>query len=206
MAGEARLRGRRNGGFRQRVADRPAPLSFILQLDLAALAAAGSIDPDVPREGRLLFFYDIAELPWGFRPADRVGSRLAWDVLPPGDLVRHAVPAEIAEEAPAPLAVRARATLAPPGTGSEAILDFLGDDDADVLADWILRNDGHRFGGRPSEIQRPMEPGCVLVSRGFSVVRLDPPRRSCRPPLRQGPRGPAMRLTRLPDRRVAGPW
>lgn len=47
-----------------------APLSFLAQIDLDA--APEFEWPDwAPREGRLLFFYEALEQPWGFDPKDR---------------------------------------------------------------------------------------------------------------------------------------
>ena len=52
------------------LANREAPLAFMLQVDLASCAAAGELDPDIPREGRLLAFYDLVFKPWA-APRDR---------------------------------------------------------------------------------------------------------------------------------------
>ena len=41
------------------LAARPAPLIFLMQIDLAACAAAGPMDLDIPKTGRLLLFYDF---------------------------------------------------------------------------------------------------------------------------------------------------
>lgn len=46
------------------LADNPAPLTFMIQVDLADAAAAGEIDADIPREGWLLVFYDLVFRPW----------------------------------------------------------------------------------------------------------------------------------------------
>ncbi|MDQ3125370.1 MAG: YwqG family protein [Pseudomonadota bacterium] len=52
------------------------PLSFIAELDLAALRAAGG--PDwLPASGALHLFFDVEDEPWGFDPADRDG----WKVI-----------------------------------------------------------------------------------------------------------------------------
>lgn len=49
---------------KQPLANRDAPLAFVLQFDLAAAAAAGPVDPDIPTDGRLLVFFDLVLLPW----------------------------------------------------------------------------------------------------------------------------------------------
>jgi len=54
------------------------PLAFLLQLDLAEVRAAfgQSLLPDC---GRLLFFYEAVEQPWGFDPKDRGAWRVIYD-------------------------------------------------------------------------------------------------------------------------------
>jgi Domain of unknown function (DUF1963) len=51
----------------------PAPLQFIAQVDLADIWLTGPVDPDIPREGRLLLFYDTDHRPAGDRAADITG-------------------------------------------------------------------------------------------------------------------------------------
>ena len=46
------------------------PLTFLACLDLSSLHAALPI-PWLPAAGRLLFFYDVQQQPWGFDPKDR---------------------------------------------------------------------------------------------------------------------------------------
>jgi len=72
-----------------------SPLSFIAQLDLAALASEPGFDPDLPTHGRLLLFYDLFEQPPGFEPGARVGFRLIWDETPAASLRRAPVPAAL---------------------------------------------------------------------------------------------------------------
>jgi Domain of unknown function (DUF1963) len=54
----------------------PAPLGFIAQVDLAEVWRTGPVDPDIPHEGRLLFFYDTRLRPGGYKPGDITGARL----------------------------------------------------------------------------------------------------------------------------------
>lgn len=52
-------------------------MSFVGELDLAALARiAPDAAPALPRDGRLLFFYDVEEMRWGFEPTDGAFFRL----------------------------------------------------------------------------------------------------------------------------------
>lgn len=50
--------------LRAPLAEAHAPLTFMIQVDLAECAAAGEIDADIPREGWLLVFYDFVFQPW----------------------------------------------------------------------------------------------------------------------------------------------
>lgn len=52
------------------LAQREAPLTFMLQVDLAACAATGELDPDIPRSGRLSVFYDLVFKPWSGHDED----------------------------------------------------------------------------------------------------------------------------------------
>jgi uncharacterized protein YwqG len=58
-------------------ARRDRPLDFVLHVDLRE---ASTFDGSglLPRAGHLAFFYDLEEQPWGFDPADRDGSRVAF--------------------------------------------------------------------------------------------------------------------------------
>ena len=51
-------------------------LTFLASLDLEEIAATRVI-PWLPKKGKLLFFYDAEDQPWGFDPKDRGG----WDVI-----------------------------------------------------------------------------------------------------------------------------
>lgn len=73
------------------------PLSFIAQLDLGTLSAQAGFDPDLPKNGRLMLFYDLLETPPGWEPSSRVGFRLIWNDTPATDLIRASVPATLSE-------------------------------------------------------------------------------------------------------------
>jgi hypothetical protein len=79
------------GLFRRRQVRAARPLSFLAQIDLRDIAAAGC-DLPLPDAGLLLFFYDLTAQPWGFDPLDGPGAqsllqpvpgrqRLAWIAL-----------------------------------------------------------------------------------------------------------------------------
>jgi uncharacterized protein YwqG len=156
----------------------PAPLAFIAQVDLVEVWRAGPVDPDIPREGRLLLFYDIDQRPGGYKPTDTTGARLIYDLTSAEGLRRVEPPSELAElieEAtlPAQSCVLIGA-ISPP---------FYGSPDWDAcslreMSDETVRNwwsditaDGHdhRIGGHPLQIQGDMQTTCALVSNGLDL-------------------------------------
>jgi uncharacterized protein YwqG len=70
-----------------------APLTFIMQLDLEAIATGGSPDPELPQRGRLLVFYDMIIRPWFARDdKDQQQFQIVHDTTPKSELVRRAAP------------------------------------------------------------------------------------------------------------------
>lgn len=53
------------------------PLAFLARVDLAQLQRTLPVEW-LPPNGALLFFYDVAEQPWGFDPKDRDGWRVVY--------------------------------------------------------------------------------------------------------------------------------
>jgi len=74
----------------------PFPLTFVAQVDLAAVAAAGPVDPDVPRRGHLLVFYDVERQPSDIFGWGRGMSRLLHVDDGEGPLVRRPEPPDLA--------------------------------------------------------------------------------------------------------------
>ena len=72
------------------------PLSFLGQLDLKELNLDDS-SPWLPQSGRLLFFYDIQEQPWGFELEDRHGWKVIYDDGV-GELHSRPVPNSLGED------------------------------------------------------------------------------------------------------------
>jgi hypothetical protein len=69
---------------------RGRPLSFLAELDLAALRKAGG-PAWLPDSGFLHMFYDVEDEPWGFDPADRDGWKIVMtDTLAATSLPRPA--------------------------------------------------------------------------------------------------------------------
>ncbi|MBY0417268.1 MAG: DUF1963 domain-containing protein, partial [Pararheinheimera sp.] len=76
------------------------PLGFIAQLDLGEINLSRNIEW-LPDSGRLLFFYDLEEWPWGFDPNDKGG----WAVIyenGSGELYSQKLPGDLSEDHIAP--------------------------------------------------------------------------------------------------------
>lgn len=148
------------------------PLSFIGQLDLGEINKSRKIDW-LPQNGRLLFFYDLEEWPWGFDPKDKGG----WAVLYENggqQLYFQELPSDYNAENPAPLTkyVGVKKFISYPDAQR---VDFatleLSEDDEEEYDDFIDENYGdeprHQVGGYPNPIQSDaMEEDCQLASGG----------------------------------------
>lgn len=144
------------------------PLSFIAELDLAMIRAAGG--PEwLPDNGFLFFFYDHRDMPWGYDPAHRGG----WTVI-------HAHRAPIARPFPAGLdkddqfdrveLEASRGTSYPTPDRLEES-SSAADCDIDAAYDFLEQIRGaspdHRVGGYPSPAQGDdMELEAQLASNG----------------------------------------
>ena len=60
-----------------------APLAFLARIDLTQLQRTQQVEW-LPPTGALLFFYDMAEQPWGFDPKDRDGWQVVYVEKPEG--------------------------------------------------------------------------------------------------------------------------
>lgn len=160
------------------------PLTFLGQFDLAALSREAGFDAALPREGRLLVFYDFLEQAESFTPAASVGWRVLWDTTPAAALERAPVPHALASLSDdewtcvfraAP--VSARTVLTPIGVDDAGWDAFaLEDDEAyESYQDWRSRfgtpdmdgRDNHQLGGYPQSLQNGMQATCQLVSHGL---------------------------------------
>jgi uncharacterized protein YwqG len=146
------------------------PLSFIAELDLAALRLVDG--PDwLPASGVLHLFFDAEEEPWGFDPADRDG----WKVLMTGGVAEEtlAPPSGLSSDrAFTAVALAGRSALTyptterldlPPNVGGafdfEAVHTFMDTELGD--------GPRHQVGGFPSPIQGDgMELEAQLASNG----------------------------------------
>ncbi len=81
-------------------ADRP--LSFLAQIDLAAVSAFDK-EGLLPRSGYLYFFYELMSQKWGFDPEDEGCARVYYFDVPADALCETELPASLAEEVRVPL-------------------------------------------------------------------------------------------------------
>jgi uncharacterized protein YwqG len=146
------------------------PLSFIAELDLAALHKVGG--PDwLPASGLLHLFFDAAEEPWGFDPADRDGWKVIMTDAPAARPLPHP-PGLSRDRVFTAVALAGRSALTYPTTER---LDLPPDDGAafdfeavQTFMDTEL-GDGprHQVGGFPGPIQGDgMELEAQLASNG----------------------------------------
>lgn len=162
--------------------DGGAPLSLLLQLDLAELAPCPAATV-LPPSGLLSFFYDMVNQPWGHRPSER----RRWRVLhTPGDVSLRRVErppsglTEAAQLGPVTLAALPTLTLPDhlPVDGAElADLVDAGLDPVHVYEDHIVLPDAfptHQVLGHPRLIQDdPYGVACACVSPWVSLLQLD---------------------------------
>ncbi len=149
-----------------------SPIAFVASIDLAEVAAAKRFEW-LPAAGRLLFFYDMEEQPWGFDPADEGG----WKVI-------FVDVGESVAERPSPAGLdsayvlpRCGATLQrvelPPSVMRDEVEPLeLTDDEVDAFEEYraslIDGAPGHQIGGYPNPMQSDdMELECQLVSNGL---------------------------------------
>ena len=157
------------------------PLSFVAQINFAEMWAAGSLDPDFPRQGVLSLFYDLEEMPWGFDPQERVGfavlfyegSALLTRRKQPATLPKnyHLPPMACTAHAsmtPLPLPMAQYDALDLPETVSQELWNtWWCSEDEHLIGscdgkDWCC----HRIGGWPTPIQGDMQTECALVHNG----------------------------------------
>jgi uncharacterized protein YwqG len=166
------------------VIEKPFPLTFIAQINLAEAGRAGPLDPDFPKCGLLSIFYDTLEGPWGFDPADHIGSMVLFHATDAARLTRREPPTElvaIERYAPfAPLICHAQACLTPLPIETAHIQNLNFDEKTvDTIHEWWSKDDNmygseggvdwkcHRVGGWPTPIQGDMQTECALVAAGY---------------------------------------
>lgn len=157
------------------VGDRP--LHFLAQFDLSRLRDF-SCASDLPGSGRLSFFYDAEDQPWGFDPQDVGGWRVVYDDEPVDRLVGLSNPDGEHEEIEFPCcSVTYEEVFSIPGGESPLIEDIgMPDDVLDLYFDFLesqflCADDDpcHRLFGHAQPIQGDMQLECQLASNGVYV-------------------------------------
>ena len=177
---------------RIRMIENAQPLSFVAQINLAEMWAAGPLDPDLPRQGVLSIFYDLIEMPWGLCPQDRTGFAILFHDRDAGPLTRCAEPDEPRGDFFAccrrsPLACGAHACMTPLPP-HEAEYDRMGWPETftnQLWGDWWSEDDFlyssedgkdwkcHHVGGWPTPVQGGMQTRCALLNAGHSCGNSD---------------------------------
>lgn len=134
------------------------PLRFLARISLLDVHRCVRMDW-LPKDGALLFFYDINQETWGFDPNDR-GS---WRVIYVRDSGKPVAMSE--EDKCQPVACKSILTLI------DSSLTSLTDDEADEYCDEAESRYGdlemHQVGGYPLPIQQAeMDLECQLVTNG----------------------------------------
>ena len=141
-------------------------LTFLASLDLEEIAETGAISW-LPTSGKLLFFYDVENQPWGFDPADRGGWSVVYvkEISSDGDAQGPILPHQ--------LFVDLEKVQSLPGW--ERLGEFgieLDDADIDTYIDgsleWCGDGEQHHIGGYPTPVQGDqMELECQLAANGI---------------------------------------
>lgn len=147
------------------------PISFIAELDLAAIRAVGG--PDwLPVSGFLHLFYDAEEQPWGFDPADRD----RWQIIVSEDVLEPTMKRPLALSGDAvfvPVTLKGRSAMTYPTTERLDLSPEVGRAFEFEPVQALLDSDlgigpRHQVGGYPSPIQGDgMELESQLASNGI---------------------------------------
>lgn len=159
------------------------PLTFLAQIDLAAVHAAG-IDPLLPESGLLLVFSALDRTPSGSSPLDRDSTRVVWVEQ---ERIPETAPEPIGPSVPAQArALLLSSELVLPRVWAEPVQALGLDDDeqsaweqarADLAelqeitaweAGWELHST-HRLLGHPEETRGDMPLAAELASRGIDA-------------------------------------
>src|SRR6185436_1556440 len=128
------------------------PLTFLACLDLESLSQV-SLMPWLPSSGRLLFFYDVDDQPWGFDPEHR-GS---WSVILVRDETSSSGTSSGARLLPRQYVSFHKIQTYPSWERPDVVALRLDDAERDSLIDVCSavygESPGHQVGGYPNAIQ-----------------------------------------------------
>lgn len=167
---------------------RPFPLAFFGQFDLVTLSQVEGFDPMLPKEGRLLVFYDFWEMPEEYTPEAVVGWHVIWDKTPARLLTRAAIPEALAAISsgdwttifkPASLSATPIVTPIPPDDKGWDAFDLNDGDLYDIYQDWLSEfgtpdeedGENHQLGGFPRTLQNGLQARSQLAANGISCGR-----------------------------------
>lgn len=172
----------RNEFARADAMEQPFPLTFFGQFDLAALSCVEGFDPMLPREGRLLIFYDSWEYPEEFCPEAAVGWCVIWDHSPAGLLRQVPIPEPLTAVSgwttvfqPALLSATSVVTPIPPNDKSWNAFDLSDDNLYDIYREWLeefgtpddKNGENHQLGGYPRTLQNGLQSRAQLAANGI---------------------------------------
>lgn len=149
------------------------PLGFIACLDLSQIPRCADMEW-LPAAGRLLFFYDLEEQPWGVDPKDHHGWRVIY--VPHAISLRGKVhpPNELGANSRLPCSYVAFQTIRlPPPWNHPDVNSLQFDEDeneayANFRSSLFGKEPHHQFTGYPDVIQgAEMELECQLASNGL---------------------------------------
>ncbi len=172
----------RDAFARAEAMEQPFPLAFFGQFDLAALSRVEGFDPMLPKEGRLLIFYDSWEYPEEFCPEAAVGWRVIWDDSPVGSLMQVPIPEPLAAVSgsttvfqQALLSATPVVTPIPPNDKNWNAFDLTDDNLYDSYQEWLGEfgtpdnqgGENHQLGGYPRSLQNGLQSRAHLAANGI---------------------------------------
>jgi len=178
----------RNEQLRADAMERPFPLAFFGQFDLATLSKIEGFDAMLPAEGRLLVFYDSWELPEEFCPEAALGWRVIWDRSSAGSLRRASIPKALLTVAgwttvfkPVPISATPIVTPISPDDRNWDAFDLTDDELYDAYDNWLAQfgkpdkkgGENHQLGGYPRTLQNGLQSRAQLAANGINCGRSD---------------------------------
>lgn len=163
----------------------PFPLSFLAQVDLAALANEPGFDPALPCHGRLYLFYDLLLMPASFDPASAPALRVIYDDGGSGAPERAALPNALARVADVERVEFASVAMTPQSvitTPNDLTAEDPGAGENEDYDEWLSTvagwpGDGeagpYQLCGWPREIQSGMARTVQLAANGVYAGSAD---------------------------------
>jgi uncharacterized protein YwqG len=152
------------------------PMSFVGQIRLRDVVGLG-VEPALPADGLLSFFYDSKQEVYGADPADRGGWQVLYYRGNVGLLRKLSFPPALPEESrfkPLPATFITELTLPSAPLQADPGLRW-SDDETRRYESWLIERFSpeertqpkHRMFGFPDQIQDDMQTECALAAHGF---------------------------------------